>query len=70
MKTPEERLQTLERLALELNAAMPTDVALKGDGTIWIVDPGNGTYLRKVTQQAVLELLYTALNFSNRMVSV
>lgn len=70
MKTDAERLQTLEKLALELNAAMPTDVVLKGDGTIWVVDPGNGTHLRPVKQQVVLELLYTALNFSNRMISV
>lgn len=69
--TPEEKAKTLERMALEFNAAMPTDVMLKGDGSIWITEHGNGgTQPRKIKQQEVLELIYRAIEHGNRTISV
>lgn len=71
LKTPEEKLKKLEDMALDLNATMPTDAMLKGDGTIWVsVHGNNGIHPRKLTQQEVLTLLYKAMQFGERMISV
>jgi len=66
-----DEAQRLRKLALELNAEMPTDVMLKGDGTIWITKHGNdGLAPRRATQTEIMTLLYKAINFSNVMISV
>jgi hypothetical protein len=59
-------------MALELNAQMPADVALKGDGSIWTTTHGNegSVRLKKLTQEQVLRLIYTAKEFGERMISV
>lgn len=65
------RLKELEKMALELNAEMPTDVMLKGDGSIWVTTHGNaGVKPRRLTQQEVLQLVYSAMKFGERMISV
>ena len=52
------RFKRLQEMALELNAAMPTDVMLKGDGSVWITVHGNdGVRPRKITQEQVLKLI-------------
>ena len=69
--TPEEKAKALERMAMEFNAKMPTDVMLKGDGSIWITAHGNdGIRPRKIKQQEVLELIYQAIDHGNRTISV
>lgn len=71
IRTPEEKVQILSRMAGELNAAMPTDVMLKGDGTIWITEHGNaGIRPREIKQQDVLELIYRAIEYSNMLISI
>ena len=70
IKTPEEKLKTLEEMALRLNAAMPTDVMLKGDGSIWVQTHGNEVLPRKATQEEILKLVYTAKQFGDIMISV
>jgi len=65
------RLRKLETLAFDLNAAMPTDVMLKGDGTIWVTSHGNaGVKPRQLSQEEVLKLVYSAMKFGERMISV
>jgi hypothetical protein len=65
------RLKQLEKMALDLNAEMPTDVMLKGDGSIWVTTHGNaGVKPRRLTQQEVLQLVYSAMKFGERMISV
>lgn len=65
------RLQKLEKLAMDLNAEMPTDVMLKGDGSIWVTTHGNaGVKPRRLTQTEVLQLVYAAMKFGERMISV
>lgn len=67
----DDRLTKLRTLSLELNAAMPTDVMLKGDGSFWITTHGNdGGRPRKLTNEQVLKLLYSAVEFGSRMISV
>ena len=57
--------------ALELNEFLPTDVMLKGDGSIWVAVHGNaGGTPRKLSQTEVLNLLYSAIQIVNRMVSI
>lgn len=71
MKTKEERFDVLEKLAYDLHKTMPTDVMLKGDGSIWISTHGNdGIMPRRLKQQEVLELLYAAMKAGERMISV
>lgn len=71
MKTPEERLDSLHKLALGLHAAMPTDVMLKGDGSLWVTSHGNdGARPRKLSEQEALKLIFTAKQFGERMISV
>ena len=71
MRTPDERLKTLEDMALKLNAEMPTDVMLKGDGSIWITLHGNdGIRPLRITQEEVLKLIYAAKKFGDMMISV
>ena len=69
--TPEERLAKLEHMVMEFNAAMPTDVFLKGDGSIWTKEHGNdGVTPRKLRQDQVLKIIYTAIEHGNQAVSV
>jgi len=71
IKTPEERLKAIQDMAFDLNASMPTDVMLKGDGSIWVTVHGNdGSRPRKMTQEGVLTLLYKAMKLGDRMISV
>lgn len=71
MKTNPDRFETLSVMALELNSTLPTDVMLKGDGSIWVTTHGNsGTHARKLAQHEVLSLLHTAIQMGNRMISV
>jgi hypothetical protein len=71
MRTPEERLKTLEELALKLNSTLSTDIALKGDGTIWVQNHGNdGIRLRKATQQEIITIIYDAIRLGDWMISV
>ena len=65
------RFKRLQEMALELNAAMPTDVMLKGDGSVWITVHGNdGVRPRKITQEQVLKLIYLAKDFGDKMISI
>jgi hypothetical protein len=67
----EERLRRLEIMASKLNADMPRDVMLKGDGSIWATAHGNdGAHPRRLTQQQVLELIYSAKLLGDQMISV
>lgn len=67
----EKRFDSIYKMALDMNAELPTDVMLKGDGSIWATVHGNdGTRPRKLTQQEVLVLLYKAIRFGDRMISV
>lgn len=71
MRTPEERLELLQKLALEFNDAMPREVILKGDGSIWVADHGRQDALyRKLTQEQVLLRIHSAIQFGNKMISV
>lgn len=71
LQKPEERLDKLERMALEFNAAMPTDVMLKGDGSIWVKQHGNeGVTPRKLRQDEVLKIIYAAIEYGNKAISV
>ena len=58
-------------MSLEFNADMPTDVCLKGDGTIWVTVHGNeGIRWRPLGQHEVLEYMYKAINYSERLISI
>ena len=50
---------------------MPTDVMLKGDGSIWVTVYGNnGIHPRKITQTQVLELIYKAIQHGMITISI
>lgn len=71
MGTKDERFEIAQNLALELDSKLPTDVMLKGDGSIWITTYGNnGVPARKITQQEVLEIIYRARTITNKLISV
>jgi len=71
LKSLDEKYEILSDLALKLNADMPKDIALKGDGVIWLQsNNANGVRLRKASQEEVLKLIYTAIDYGNRMISV
>lgn len=65
-KTPLERMRSL---ALTFNEEMPSDVMLKGDGTIWVVSHQD-LKPRKMTQYDVLKLLHTAIQRSGQLISI
>lgn len=70
MRTKDEQLEELKRMALEFNAAMPVDVMLKGDGSIWFQRCGNDVKARKATQEDVLYIVFTAIEYGKRAISV
>ncbi|MCK5606140.1 hypothetical protein KAR91_29850 [Candidatus Pacearchaeota archaeon] len=71
MKTPEEKLLELQDVSLKLNAELPTDIMLKGDGTFWVQLHGNdGIRPRKATQEEILKIVYKAMKTSERMISI
>jgi len=71
MRTEKERLEKLEHMALVLNADMPTDIYLKGDGSFWVTVHGNaGINPRKISNEEILGFVYTAMDSANRMTSV
>ena len=66
-----KRLKNVTNLALELNAELPTDIFLKGNGEIWGRFHGNGgNSPRKMTKEEVITSLYTAINGINKLISV
>lgn len=68
MSDNEERLKNM---ALQLNAEMPTEIWLKGDGSIWITTHGNqGLSPRMVTKEELIYFVQKGINAGNRMISV
>ena len=65
----QKRLDLFDKLAWQFNAEMPSDVMLKGDGSIWIVTHGD-TKPHKISQQKAIELIYTAIHRSMQLASV
>ena len=71
LKSPKEKYEILSDLALKLNADMPRDIVLKGDGTFWMQsNNSDGVQLREATQEEVLKIIYTAIKYGNSMISV
>ena len=67
----DERFEKLRTLAFEFNAAMPRDVFLKGDGSLWVLGHDNGPSSgRRISQEEALKLIYKAIQFSNVAISV
>jgi hypothetical protein len=65
----QQRLERFDKLVWEFQNEMPSDVMLKGDGTLWTVTHGD-TRPRKITQQDALKLLYTAIQRAAQLVSI
>jgi hypothetical protein len=65
----QKRLENFDNLAWQLQSEMPSDVMLKGDGSLWVVNQGD-TRARKISQQDALKLIYTAILRSNQLISV
>lgn len=62
-----KHINSINNEIIELNAKLPTDVVLKGDGTFWISVHGNdGVKLRPATNEQILKYLYIAIQFSNK----
>ncbi len=73
LRTPEQRADLLTQMAVEFNATMPVDVYLKGDGSVWVVwvkRHGNDTGARKATQEEVIKIIFAAIDYSQRAISV
>ena len=64
-----QRLERFDKLVWDFSNEMPSDVMLKGDGSLWTVSHGD-TRPRKISQQDALKLLYTAIQRAGQLVSI
>ena len=71
LPTESERLDKFKDLSLRLNANLPTDIYLKGNGEIWATLHGNeGVRPRKLTKEEVISYLWAGIDAGNKMISI